>query len=120
MGAAPQDRLTRGLAAEDAAVRHLKKNGLKLVQRNYRSRFGEIDLIMRDRDTLVFIEVRYRRNSAFGAPHETVDTRKRARLRATAETFLQRDGQSSRNPCRFDIVALSGQQPSLTWIRNAF
>lgn len=120
MGFVPSIRLTQGRAAEDLAVRHLRKNGLELVQRNYRSRFGEIDLIMRDRNTLVFVEVRYRRTSEFGAPQETVDTRKRARLRATAETFLQHSGQSSRNPCRFDIVALSGERASLTWIQNAF
>jgi putative endonuclease len=120
MGIVPTIRLTQGHAAEDLAVRHLRKNGLKLLQRNYRSRFGEIDLIMRDHDTVVFVEVRYRRNSNFGAPQETVDPRKRARLRATAETFLQHSGQSSRNLCRFDIVALSGEQASLTWIQNAF
>lgn len=114
--------LTRGHAAEDSAVRHLRGNGLKLVERNYRSPYGEIDLVMRDGDTLVFVEVRYRRSRKFGAPEETVDARKQRRLRATAEHYLQRGRAPSRKPCRFDIVAFTGADDgaAVTWLQNAF
>lgn len=114
--------LTRGHAAEDSAVRHLRRNGLKLVERNYRSPYGEIDLIMRDGHTLVFVEVRYRRSRKFGAPEETVDDRKQRRLRATAEHYLQRGLARSRKPCRFDIVAFTGGDDgaAVTWLQNAF
>jgi putative endonuclease len=111
-----------GHAAESAACRYLEDQGLILLARNYRSRFGEIDLIMRDQTTLVFVEVRQRRSEAYGTPAETVGVRKQAKLRATAEHYLQQNPQESQKPCRFDIVAITddtrGQQTQ--WLRNAF
>lgn len=111
-----------GQAAESAACLYLEHQGLTLQARNYRSPFGEIDLIMRDRDTLVFVEVRQRRSTYFGTPAETVDTRKQARLRATAEHYLQRHPRESQKPCRFDIVAITQDGPDrkIEWLRNAF
>ncbi len=105
-----------GRAAEDAALARLRQSGLRLLERNYRARRGEIDLVMRDGDTLVFVEVRYRRSTSHGAAAETVDRRKRARLIAAAQSYLQ---QNRRNDaCRFDVVAL--QDGRLDWMRDAF
>jgi len=113
--------LSHGRQAEDLARRHLGRNGLKFLQSNYRCPFGEIDLVMLDGDTIVFVEVRYRARADFGAPAETVDARKQGRLRATAAHFLQRERWASKKPCRFDIVAVTGAgTDSLRWLQNAF
>jgi len=112
----------QGQEAEELACRHLEDQGLRLLARNYRSPFGEIDLIMQHADTVVFVEVRFRRNVRFGAPAETVDARKRGRLRTSAEHYLQRSKKASKKPCRFDIVAIT-QDPGgqrLKWFQNAF
>lgn len=111
-----------GDAAEDRACRHLQHLGLTLIARNYRCPYGEIDLVMQHGSTLVFVEVRYRRQTAFGTPMETVDARKQARLRATAEHYLQQDRRTSNAACRFDIVAVTGAPDGdrLTWLQNAF
>ncbi len=119
---APFTTTHTGHAAESAACRHLEDQGLTLLGRNYRSPFGEIDLIMRDDISLVFVEVRQRRSEQFGTPAETVDARKQAKLRATAEYYLQRHPQESQKPCRFDILAITddarGQR--IEWLRDAF
>lgn len=112
----------RGEAAERLVCEHLISHGLSVLARNYRCPHGEIDLVMRAAGTLVFVEVRYRRTSRFGTPAETVDARKQARLRATAEHFLQRHAPGCKTPCRFDIVAVSGEgtEVRLEWLQNAF
>ncbi|GMR04006.1 MAG: YraN family protein [Gammaproteobacteria bacterium] len=122
MGSASPTALCRGNQAEELACVYLQNNGLKLVERNYRSPFGEIDLVMQQQETLVFVEVRFRRNEKFGTPGETVDARKQAKLRACAEHYLQRAKNSSKKPCRFDIVAVTGGHDgdSLKWLKNAF
>ncbi len=111
-----------GNAGEALACTYLQDRGLSLLMRHYRSPFGEIDLVMRDGDILIFVEVRQRRSEQFGTPAETVDARKQARLRATAEHYLQRHTRESQNPCRFDIVAIidnaGGQR--IEWLRDAF
>ena len=93
-----------------------------LAERNYRSPFGEIDLIMQNRTTLVFVEVRYRTRGDFGSAAETVDARKQGRLRATAEYYLQNTPRASKKPCRFDIVAITGDSDDadFRWLRNVF
>jgi putative endonuclease len=108
-----------GVQAEQRAARFLEAQGLKLLERNYRSRFGEIDLIMRDGDTLVFVEVRLRSHDGFGGAAASVDQRKQKRLIATAQQYLST--LSAPPPCRFDAVlmsALQGTPPE--WLRNAF
>jgi len=112
----------RGRDAEDLVCAFLKQQGLRLSTRNYRSPFGEIDLIMQEHNTLVFVEVRYRTNTRFGTPAETVDAAKQARLRATAEHYLQKTPRASRKACRFDIVAITGDGKSgnLSWLKNVF
>ena len=87
------------------------------MERNYRSRRGEIDLIMRDARTLVFVEVRFRASTRFGTPAESVDVRKQRKLAATAAHYLQ--SNQTNLPCRFDVIALSGTN-HIDWIRNAF
>ena len=89
----------RGAWAEDVALRFLLDRGLALVTRNSRSRRGEIDLVMREGEALVFVEVRYRRNGAFGAGAETVDWCKRSRLAASAAHYLHTHPGASRLPC---------------------
>lgn len=111
-----------GIAAERRAEAYLEHAGLVLVARNYRSPFGEVDLIMRHAEVLVFVEVRFRARSDYGTAAESVDRRKQSRLRATAEHFLQQDKRRSNPPCRFDIVAVtpSAEGEHVEWLRNAF
>ena len=111
-----------GQDGERAACRHLEQHGLQLLARNYRSPFGEIDLVMREGTELVFVEVRRRRSARFGTPAETVGADKQYRLRATAEHYLQHQPRGSQNPCRFDIVAITGEghESRIEWLRNAF
>ncbi|HWR88422.1 MAG TPA: YraN family protein [Acidiferrobacterales bacterium] len=107
-----------GAQAEDLACAHLERAGLRLLTRNYRCPQGEIDLVMDDHDALVFVEVRYRRTNAFGTPAETVDRRKQARLQAAAGHYLLT--HSADRPCRFDVVAVSGRDTHIEWVRDAF
>jgi len=107
-----------GAGAESLACAHLESAGLQLLQRNYRCARGEIDLIMQEGDTLVFVEVRFRKSSRFGSAAESVTTQKRARIEAAAAHFLT--AVAARNPCRFDVVAINGQPPQVDWLRDAF
>jgi len=102
---------------ERLACSYLEGRGLRLLERNYRSRRGEIDLVMREADTLVFVEVRFRASTRFGTPAETIDIHKQRRLAAAAAHYLQR--KPTNLPCRFDVVALSGTS-RIDWIRDAF
>jgi putative endonuclease len=77
-----------------------------------------VDLVMDDRDTLVFVEVRYRRSNAFGTPAETIDRRKQARLQAAAGHYLLT--HAADRACRFDVVAVSGSDVHIEWLRAAF
>lgn len=119
---AKSDRARDGAAAEGRAAAFLEQAGLRLVARNYRSPHGEVDLIMQQGETLVFVEVRFRGRADFGTPAETVDHRKQSRLRATAEHYRQHDHRASKRPCRFDIVAVTSSRGGdrLEWIRDAF
>lgn len=107
-----------GAQAEDLACAHLERAGLRLRTRNYRCPQGEVDLVMDDRDTLVFVEVRFRRSDTFGTPAETVDRRKQARLRAAAGHYLLT--HAADRACRFDVVAVSGLNAHIEWLRDAF
>jgi putative endonuclease len=108
---------------EDRALQHLQRQGLKLVQRNYRvargpsARGGEIDLILRDRDgTLVFVEVRSRAGTAQGGAAASVGAAKRRSLVYAAQHYLQR--LAVMPPCRFDVVAIDGEH--IQWLPAAF
>lgn len=108
-----------GAQAETAALAHLTRQGLSLIDRNYRSRFGEIDLILRDGDTLVFVEVRLRSSGRFGGAAGSITATKRRKIVATAQQYLAQFRHPP--PCRFDVVLLgSGAPPTIEWLRNAF
>lgn len=113
-----------GQIAEALARRHLEDQGMRLLAQNWRSRLGELDLVMLAGDTVVFVEVRYRRHAAWGGALESVDARKRAKLATAAQQFLQQEKRWARYPCRFDVVAISPgdgrSPPRLDWIQNAF
>jgi putative endonuclease len=108
-----------GQAAEQAALDYLQHQGLRLVQRNFQCRYGELDLIMRDGQILVFVEVRLRHNAQFGGALASVTTRKQHKLIQAARCFLNQYPESL--ACRFDVVAFDGKvNPSPQWIRHAF
>ncbi|MCC7325946.1 MAG: YraN family protein [Burkholderiales bacterium] len=121
MSRAERSATTRGAArgerAEALAADYLMRQGLTLVARNFRTRLGEIDLIARDRDVLVFVEVRLRSSSAFGDAAASITHRKRARLAAAARTYFAMIGHEP--TCRFDAILLDGLDPErITWERN--
>lgn len=110
----------QGFAAEDLACQYLSRQGLKLIERNYRCRVGELDIIMEDGPDLVFVEVRSRHNNHYGTPAETITPAKQRRLIRAALFFLQQHRLDV--SCRFDIIAISQKngEPNLEWIKNAF
>ena len=111
-----------GARYEELALAHLERSGLAQIARNYRCRQGEIDLVMRDRDTIVFVEVRYRRSRRFGGGIDSVDARKRARIVRAASAFLADHPRLAACACRFDVLAIGddADAPALNWLRNAF
>ncbi len=120
MSAAPAK--ARGELAERLAEKHLRSQGLKTVARNYRCRAGEIDLVMLDREAIVFTEVRYRASTLFGTPDESIDFNKQTKLVKCANHYLMTHQQDRDRACRFDVVLLSGplDDASLEWIIDAF
>ncbi|MEK7992031.1 MAG: YraN family protein [Thiotrichaceae bacterium] len=116
------DSHERGRWAEELAYQYLLQQGLDLIQRNYRCRAGEIDLIMKHQRTLVFIEVRYRASAHFGTSAESIDSRKQQRIYKTAEHYIQHCHDCEQFTCRFDALLISGYPPSsnIEWIKNAF
>ncbi len=110
-----------GDRAEDFALKTLQSKGFALEERNFHCRYGEIDLIMRDRDYIVFVEVRYRASSSFGGALESIDQFKQAKLRRAAEFYLVKR-KINDCACRFDILCVNGNlnKPDYEWIANAF
>lgn len=107
----------KGSDAENLAAIFLGQNKLRLVARNYRCRFGEIDLIMQDDDTLVFVEVRMRSSDHYGGAAASITPRKQAKLIQTARYYLSQ--QDNDMLCRFDAILISGNS-EIEWIQNAF
>jgi putative endonuclease len=108
----------RGTAAESLAADYLREQGLVITGRNYRCRFGEIDIVAREGNTLVFVEVRRRRTEAFGGAAASITRAKRSRLLATARIYLAQLREAP--PCRFDAVLIHGEPARIEWLRNAF
>lgn len=108
--------MASGVAAEQLAADYLTRQGLTLVERNFRCRLGEIDLIMRDGRTLVFVEVRARADARFGGALASIDGRKQQKLVAAAQWYLTR--LSPTPPCRFDAFLIQGA--TINWVRDAF
>ncbi len=112
------DHLKPGEAEEQEAALFLKKKGLKLLASRFRSRLGEIDLIMEDKNTLVFVEVKYRSQTRYGCGAESVDFRKQNKLRNAALFYLQKEKMLEKKNCRFDVIDMS--QGKVHWIKSAF
>jgi putative endonuclease len=108
------DKQIQGRNWEQVACKYLEQHGLKLVEANFTCKGGEIDLIMRDGDALVFVEVRQRADRAHGGAAASITPAKQARLVRAAQFYLLRYRQLP--PCRFDVVAIDGDQ--LDWLRN--
>ena len=111
--------ITRGAQAEQHAAQYLQRQGLQLLQQNYRCRYGEIDLILQDGNTLVFAEVRLRSRSDFGGAAASINASKQIKLIRTAQHYLATLAHIP--PCRFDAVLLQTTDDSnIEWLRNAF
>jgi putative endonuclease len=111
-----------GARFERSTESHLKRNGLRTICHNYRCRGGEIDLVMEDGDTIVFIEVRYRSTDDYGDPFETITQRKQQRIIRAATHFLGKNANYRDRPCRFDAVGVNGigERVKYDWIKGAF
>lgn len=111
-------RQAKGAAGEQLAADHLQRHGLTLIERNFRVRGGEIDLICRDGKSIVFVEVRLRSRSDFGGAAASITATKQARLILAARHWLLRHGETF---CRFDCVLLDGlESRNIEWLRDAF
>ena len=110
-------RARHGAQAEELAAAYLVRRGLVIVERNWRRRVGELDLIARDGDMLVFVEVRLRRRNDFGGAAASITAKKRARMIAAAGLYLARLRQTP--ACRFDAILLDALDPArIEWLRN--
>lgn len=115
-----RNKRSTGQYYEAAAERHLSACGLSLIERNFLTKGGELDLIMRDGPTIVFVEVRYRNNQTFGHAAETVTYRKMQKLQKAANIWLMKQGMSiDSTDFRFDVVAIHQQGHQIEWIKNA-
>jgi len=120
----------RGHEAESRALNYLQKKGLHLIQRNYFCKLGEIDLIMQHKNSVVFVEVRMRKNNDYGSAIESVTRRKQIKIIKTASYYLQRHPKQARLACRFDVVSVSAAEninrfnpfapKPFNWIQDAF
>lgn len=111
----------KGDEAEDIAFSFLLKQGLNLLERNYNTRVGEVDLIMQDKtdpETLIFIEVRYRKNQDFGGAAASVTFKKQQRITKAALSYQQQNAPQS--SMRFDVVAVEGDNMEINWVKSAF
>lgn len=113
-----------GSAYEAEAITYLTAQGLRLLEKNYQCRMGEIDLILLDQQQLVFTEVRYRARSDFGGSIASVDLRKQRKLIRSAQHFLQSRRLGDKVSCRFDVLGINGAKPNakpgFLWIKAAF
>ena len=115
---AQPEHLQQGEAAEKIAATFLQQQGLTLLEKNFRCKYGEIDLIMREGKTLVFVEVRLRSNNNFGGAAMSITPAKQQKLSRTAELYLQTHGNCA---CRFDAILMQSTNiNTIEWIRNAF
>lgn len=111
------------IAMEHRARHYLTTQGLDFIVANYHSKFGEIDLIFKDQDCWVFVEVKYRSKTRYGDAAEQVVKSKQQKIIRTAQVFLQKQGLNEYNtPCRFDVISLTGLaiNPRISWLKHAF
>ena len=113
----------QGQLTENFAAQYLQKHGLKLINQNVHCRQGEIDLVMQEGETYIFVEVKYRKNNNFGGAVAAVSYKKQQKIKHCITFYLHQAGLNEYNtPCRCDVIALTGniQQPEVTWLKNAF
>jgi putative endonuclease len=109
---------TLGNQAEKVALSYLEQQGLTLIEKNYQTRLGEIDLIMQDGKSIVFVEVRLRKNNLFGGASESITQAKQRKIGKVAEQFLQHHGNQA---CRFDAIVMEKAEiQHIQWIKHAF
>jgi putative endonuclease len=114
-----QARQTLGRWGEELAVRHLERQGVRIVARNWRCTAGEVDIVVLDGDCVAFVEVRTRRGRAYGSPEESITPQKLARMATVAESYVYEEGWEG--DWRLDVVAIEvrrGQEPKIEWYRN--
>ncbi len=115
-----QNKRAKGEYYESMALDYLEQHQLIFIQRNFHSKTGEIDLIMKEQDTLIFVEVKYRSSSNYGSAEEMVTWKKQQKLQQTALFWLMKNGLSvEHTPFRFDVVAIHSQGEKINWIKNA-
>ena len=122
MESSSANHLAAGIKAEQFALAYLESQGLRLLEKNYRSPYGEIDLILGDKDVLVFVEVRYRSSDEYGGGAASVTQAKRARIMRTANHFLTTRALDD-SICRFDVISASNSgspEMQINWIKDAF
>ncbi len=107
-----------GNNAETLALSHLKKLGLTLVTQNYHCKFGEVDLIVNDENTLVFVEVRFRKSDRFGSALESVTKSKQEKIVTTARHYIAKHRLGESRPIRFDVIGITAN--NIEWIKHAF
>jgi putative endonuclease len=112
----------QGQLAETCALGFLQNKGLRLIERNAQYKFGELDIVMRDGEELVFVEVRQRKSNLFGGAAQSIDRRKMKKCALAAQCWLKQHAQFAKMPCRFDAVLLTGTENNwqIDWIQNAF
>lgn len=110
----------KGHLAEDKALAYLINQGLKLVARNYQCRSGEIDLIMLDKELLVFVEVRSRISAQFGGGISSITYAKRQKIIKTAAYYILKHQERNNSAMRFDVLSIDGKSSFITWIKDAF
>ena len=110
---------SKGKIGEDLACKFLKKSGYKIVEKNYRSRYGEVDIVANDSDSLCFIEVKARSSTNYGLPEEFVDKKKQQKIVKTTLLYLEKKNENSKN-IRFDIVSVDLEARQCRLIKNAF
>lgn len=110
----------KGKAAEEQACRFLESQGLRLIIKNYRASYGEIDLILQDKASIVFVEVRTRNSARFGGAAASVTYAKQQKIIKTAMHYLLTHKLRNKMPMRFDVVAFEGKNAEIHWIRHAF
>lgn len=103
--------------AEELATAYLKKKHYKILERKFKNKIGEIDIIAKDKDVIVFVEVKYRSSDYFGLPREAVNEYKQRKIRMVATSYLKKDRTLS-VPCRFDVIEILGEE--ITHIENCF
>lgn len=107
-----------GAKAETIAQKHLESQGLTFIERNFRCRQGEIDLIMQDQQTLVFVEVRFRKSKQYGSAIESVTPAKQKKIITATQLYLQNQKRGDNQAIRFDVVGV--EKDNIEWIKNAF